>query len=214
MRHRAGRAVDHLGIDQSQNPAPFGVQRDHRVHEHADVAAVAHLAETPLAPSMAGEVQLRGVGDRQHMPPGRPPPRQPARLDQHLHARDRRVIEKVGEPAALGAAVRQRVQTHRLLPLYRPQKRGARGCQPAVPKPAKTRFVQRIHPPSSSGRANPLVTAPASRQFASGPDSTRQNLVGQDSGENDPHLPDHRSPLAGEVTKPPSAWTLRFRRWR
>jgi hypothetical protein len=97
------------------------IHRDDRVHEHADVAAVAHRAEAALAASMSGEVEFRCIGHRQHMPSSRTSSGQPPDMSQHFVAGDRLVFEKVGEPTRPGAILRQHAQAHGSLLLHRGQ---------------------------------------------------------------------------------------------
>jgi hypothetical protein len=130
-------AVDHLGPHQTDYATTLGVHRDDRVHEHADIFAVAHSAEADLAAGMGGEVELRSVGYRQHAPSGRAPGGQLPGVGQHFVPADRLVVEEGDEPERLGTLLGQHRQAHGPLLLHRVQQIIAGGGQTPVAEPAE-----------------------------------------------------------------------------
>src|SRR5208283_443239 len=194
-------AVDHLGTDQSNQPTLLGVHRDNRMHQHTKVLAIPHGAEAALAPGVGGVIQLRGIRDRQHVPPGRALGGLPAGMDQHLAHADRRVVEEAVELAGLAAVLGQCVQAHGPLLLHRRQQAVANLGQAAVAKAAELWLIhpnrvlpvdcpERIAPArgwEGGSRAStrvPQRAAHASAAAIADPDSTPLKATDQDSGNS------------------------------
>jgi hypothetical protein len=134
-------AVDHLSPDKSEDAAIIRVHRDDRVHQHADVATVAHRAEADFATGMCGEVEFRCVSNGQHVPTSCAPGGQPRGMRQHFVPGDRLVVEEVVEPARAAAVAGQQLKAHRPLRLHRCQQSVAGGSQTPVAELAKLGLI-------------------------------------------------------------------------
>ncbi len=141
VRHRAVGAVDHRGTDQPDQPALLGIHRNHRVQQHADVGPVADRAKAALGAAVGSVIQLRGIGDRQDVPPDGAPGGLPGGMHQHLVHADRLVVEETLKLAGLAAAVGQCREAHGALLLHRPQQAVADRGQAAIAKVTKLRLV-------------------------------------------------------------------------
>lgn len=148
----------------------IGVHRDDRVHQHADVLAVAHRAEAPLAGGMPGEIQLRRVHHRQRMPSGSTLTGQLTGVGQHLAAADRLVVEEVAEPTGLIPALAQHVQAHGLVLLHRAQQVIAGRGQALVAKSPELRLCHANRSPTLVRGGRERLVSLATARFLPVPD--------------------------------------------
>jgi hypothetical protein len=114
-------AVHHGTIQQADDTALVGVNRQNGMQEQAGMLAVAAIAEAVLAGLVVGEVQLGGVHDRQHVPAGGTPVGQLAGGGQHLVRRHRRVGQEAAELDRLIAILGQSVHAEGPFALHRRQ---------------------------------------------------------------------------------------------
>ena len=86
---------------------------------------------------MAGEVELRRVLDRQHVPPGRTLAGEPPGRGQHLVSADATVVEETAKGKRLVAVFRQRMQADRRLLTHRLQQTRANAAKTRITEPTK-----------------------------------------------------------------------------
>ena len=86
---------------------------------------------------MAGEVELRRVLDRQHVPPGRTLAGEPPGRGQHLVSADTGVVEETAKGQRLVAVLRQRMQAGRRLLTHRLQQTRANAPKTRITEPTK-----------------------------------------------------------------------------
>lgn len=92
VRHFARGAVQHQAVQQPDDPGVGCVHRQKRMQKQARILAIAAFAEATLAGLVGWEMQLGGVLDRQHVPPGG---------RQHLVRGHRRVGQEAAKLARL-----------------------------------------------------------------------------------------------------------------
>jgi len=135
--HLGVRAVENLRTDQADHAAMDGIHRDGWMQEQPEITVVAGSPKAGLAGSMAGEVELRRVLDRQHVPPGRTLAGEPPGRGQHLVSADAGVVEETAKGQRLVAVFRQRMQAGRRLLTHGLQQTRANAAKTRITEPTK-----------------------------------------------------------------------------
>src|SRR6266853_3913478 len=135
-------ASPHLHVEQAEAVPGLGVHGQHRMHEQADIAAIAYRAEAALAPALALVVDLAGVLNHQHMPPDRRLGYARSLAGRYLRGRDTVVQHEAQEFYLLSAIVPKLAQTNRLSIAYALQQPRAIFFSRSSPK--KPMFISAI----------------------------------------------------------------------
>src|SRR6266849_7999643 len=108
------QASPHLHVEQAEAVLGLGVHGQHRMHEQADIAAVAYRAEPAFAPALALVVDLAGILNHQHVPSGRRLGYQRPLAGRYLRGRDTVVQHEALESDLFGSIVSKLAHTNRL----------------------------------------------------------------------------------------------------
>jgi hypothetical protein len=112
-RHHARSGPD-LAADQPEAGGGGGVHRDHRVHQHTIGIALLHRTKAAPALRRGREFNLRGILDRQHMPPGAGGPGLRTPSFDDLRYRHLSVGEEPAGPLFASAVPTEAAQAHGL----------------------------------------------------------------------------------------------------
>jgi hypothetical protein len=144
----------HLGVNQPEAFPAFGINRQHRMYEQPDIAAIADRAETLLATALRLIVDLARVLNGEHMPAARRCRDKPPSMRHHLLNRHSVIVKKTPEPDLLRTIIPKFANADFLSFRHPLDQKVSHLSASVIPKIANAHFHQRGLPESRWSRQN------------------------------------------------------------
>ena len=158
-------AIENLCAHQSNDTAMNRIDRNGRVQKQAEITIVSGSPEATFAVGVAGEVEFRGVLDRQHVPSGRALAGESSSGGEHFAIADRAMIEKAAKGQFLVTVIRQHMDAGGRLLTHRIEQFRANPAKTRIAKTPKIILQHRIGPYSMFDATESQFT-PQGNRFA------------------------------------------------